>query len=199
MRTKLATFALAGAVGLTGVAGAALLAPAVSYAATGDSSALDSRVSSIKEALAGLVSDKTITQAQADAVAQTLAETPPRGLGPGRGFGGRGLHLAEAAEELGITAEEIRAAAAAGKTLAQLAEEQGVSTDDLVTAMVDAAKEHLADAVAGGRLTQEQVDQRMADLESRITERLDEPIAHKGGRHGHVGRHGGPAPETDDA
>ena len=44
MRTKLATFALAGALGVTGVAGAALVAPAVSYAATGDSTALDARV-----------------------------------------------------------------------------------------------------------------------------------------------------------
>ena len=37
MRTKLATFALVGALGLSGAAGATLLAPAVSYAATGDS------------------------------------------------------------------------------------------------------------------------------------------------------------------
>ncbi|MCY7365439.1 MAG: hypothetical protein LH469_09055, partial [Frankiaceae bacterium] len=67
MRTKLATVALAGALGLTGVAGAALLTPAVSYAATGDSTALTERVESVKEALAGLVTDGTLTQAQADA------------------------------------------------------------------------------------------------------------------------------------
>ena len=57
MRTKLATVALAGALGLTGVAGAALLVPAVSYAATGNGTALAERVTSLKEALAGLVTD----------------------------------------------------------------------------------------------------------------------------------------------
>ena len=66
MRKKLATYALAGALGCTGVAGAALLAPAVSYAATGNSTALSARVSSITQALSGLVSDGSITQAQAD-------------------------------------------------------------------------------------------------------------------------------------
>lgn len=43
MRKKLATYALAGAVGVTGIAGAALVAPAVSYAASGDSSRLENR------------------------------------------------------------------------------------------------------------------------------------------------------------
>ena len=194
MRTKLATYAVAGALGLTGVAGAALAVPAVSYAATGDSSALESRVSSITSALAGLVSDGTITQAQADRVATTLAQARPEGLGhhgPG-GRGGRGMHL-EALEGLGITAEEVRAAAQAGKTLAQLAQEQGVGEDRVVDALVAAKKEHLAEHVAEGRLTQAEADEKAADLEARVTERMDEPIHLKGG---HRGRHGEQAPST---
>lgn len=194
MRTKLATYALAGALGLTGVAGAALVAPAVSYAATGDSTALESRVTSIKEALTGLVSDGTITQAQADRVASTLAEARPEGLGHhGRG-GGRGIHL-EALADLGITAEEVRAAAEAGTTLAQLAEEQGVAEDEVVAALVAAGKEHLADAVADGRLTQAEADEKAADLQTRVTARLDEPIRRKG-RHGHHGPRGAEDEQT---
>ena len=197
MRNKLATYAVAGVVGLTGVAGAALAAPAVSYAATGDSAALQSRVTSIKEALAGLVSDGTLTQAQADQVAGTLGEKGPDGVGhPPPGGGGRGVHL-EALTDLGITAEEVRAAADARKTLAQLAEEQGVSQDDLVSTLVAAAKERLADAVADGRLTQAEADEKAADLEARITDRLDDPIRHKGGHHGRGGPRGGEAPRSE--
>jgi len=188
MRNKLATYALVGALGLTAVAGAALAAPAVSYAATGDSAALDSRVSSLKDALAGLVSDGTLTQKQADRVASTLAESRPEGLGQhGRG-GGRGVHL-EALSSLGITAEEVRAAAAAGTTLGQLAAEQDVSRDEVVSALVAAGKKRFADAVAAGRLTQAEADEKSAELQARITEKLDDPIRQKGS---HRGRPGGP-------
>lgn len=108
MRTKLATYALAGALGLSGVAGAALVAPAVSYAATGDSTALDARVTSLKQALAGLVSDDSITQAQADEIATTIAEARAEGLGRGGHGGGGRVDMGAAAEALGISEEELR-------------------------------------------------------------------------------------------
>lgn len=194
MRTKLATFALAGTLGLSGAAGVALLAPAVSYAATGDSTAIGS---ALKEALAGLVSDGTITQIQADKVATVLEESRPMG-GPG-GHGGRGGHgpghvdLSAAAEALGMTEAELRTAAEEGKSLSDLAEDKGVSEDALVDALVAAAKERLAAAVTDGRITQAQADARAADLETRITESLDDPICRPGG---HGPRGGGPAPEA---
>jgi len=185
MRNKLATYALVGVLGLTAAAGAALVTPAVSYAATGDSAALESRVGAIKDALAGLVSDGTLTQKQADRVASTLAESRPKGLGRG---GGRGVHL-EALSSLGITTEEVRAAAKAGTTLGQLAEDQDVSRDKVVSALVAAGKKRLADAVADGRLTQAEADEKSAGLQARVTEKLDDPIRQKGG---HRGRPGGP-------
>jgi polyhydroxyalkanoate synthesis regulator phasin len=199
MRTKLATAALAGALGLTGVAGAALLVPAVSYAATGDSTALTERVTSLKEALAGLVTDGTLTQAQADTVASTLAEAAPlhgqgrHGGGPGGmlghggpGHGGRGggLDLSVAAEALGVTEEELRAAGEDGKTLADVAAEQGVEQGVLVDALVAAAQERLATAVEEGRITQEQADDRAEDLEARIPDRLDDVPLPGGRGHG---------------
>lgn len=198
MRTKLATFALAGSLGLSGAAGVALLAPAVSYAATGDSTAIGS---ALKDALAGLVSDGTITQAQADKVATALEESRPMAGpggpgGPGRGGHGHGpgrVDLSAAAEALGMTDAELRAAAEEGTTLSDLAEQEGVSEDALVDALVAAAKERLAAAVTDGRITQEQADARAADLETRITESLDDPICRPGGR---GPRGGGPAPEA---
>lgn len=206
MRTKLASVALAGALGLTGVAGAALLTPAVSYAATGDSTALAERVASLREALAGLVTDGTLTQAQADSVASTIAESAPlRGPdgsgGPGGhgGHGGarRGVVLSAAAEALGMTEQDLRAAGEAGKTLADVAAEQGVEPDALVDALVAAAQERLATAVEQGRITQEQADARAADLEARITESLDVVRLPGGGGHGPRG--GGEAPVAPES
>lgn len=183
MRTKLSSYALVGALGLSGVAGAALVVPAVAYAATGDSTALDNRVSSIRSALAGLVSDDTLTEAQADAVATTLAEAmPPRGPGGPGGHGGRGggMHLQVAAEALGMSVDELRAAAADGKTLADLAADNGVTEQTLIDALVAAHEEKLDAALADGRLTQPEADEKLADARTRITERLDEPIRQRG-------------------
>lgn len=154
MRSKLATYALAGAIGLTGVAGAALVVPAASYAATGDS-------------------------------------TEPCGVGGhGPGHVGRGMHLA-ALEELGITAEEVRAAAQAGSSLAELAEEQGVERQALIDALVASHQERLDAAVADGRLTQAEADEKSGELEAHVTDRVDESIGVRGGRV-HHGPHGGP-------
>lgn len=193
MRSRIATLALAGTLGVTGVATAALVAPAASYAATGDSTALADRVASLKDALAGLVTDGTLTQAQADRVASSLAESPALGRhgGPGGRRGGR-IDVEAAAEALGITVEELRAAGAAGTTLAELAEREGVSEEDLVAALVAAEEARLAEAVTAGRLTQEQADERLAGAEERITAALDDPAC-AGGRGG-PGRGGrGPA------
>lgn len=191
MRTTLATYALAGALGLSGVAGAALVAPAVSYAATGDSTALDARVTSLRQALTGLVSDGSITQAQADEVASTLAQARPDGFGRG-GHGGAGgrVDLAAAAEALGLTEEELRTRTQAGSTLADVAEAQGVDEGELVDALVAAEQARLAEAVTAGRLTQAEADARASGLEARITDALDERCA-PGGR-------GGPGTGDDD-
>ena len=184
MRTKLATLALAGALSVTGVAGAALVAPAVSYAATGDSTALDARVTSLTQALAGLVSDGSITQAQADEVATTLAEARPEGFGRGGHGGGGRIDTAAAAEALGITEAELRTQTQAGQTLADIAEAEGVAEGELVDALVASARTRLAEAVTDGRLTQAEADARATDLEARITDSLDELCVPGGGRGG---------------
>lgn len=204
MRKKLATYALAATVA---AGGAALIVPAVSYAATGDSTRLTGRVAAIQDALKGLVTDGTLTQEQADEVATTLAETRPERpsgdghrKGPFGGGQGKGpFDMTAAAEALGITAEELRAAAQSGKTLAALADEQGVSQDELVSALVAAHDERLAAAVEAGRLTQAQADEKSAGAKERITASLDDPIRAKGGpRGGGPGRPGVPSEEPSD-
>ncbi len=207
MRTKLVTIAAVGALTLGGaaVAGTALAAtdetspaPAPGRPAYGapPASGQDdaARVERIKQALAGLVADKTITQEQADKVASTLAGSG-LGRGPGghRGLGGHGAGLAAAAEALGMSETDLATALRSGKSLAAVAREKGVEVQKVIDALVAEAKQRLADAVENGRLTQAQADQRLKDLTARITERVNatRPAGPGSGR-GH-GRWGGGA------
>ena len=193
MRKTLVTLALAGTLGLTGTA---LLAPSSALAQAGPAG---ERVSALKSALAGLVTDGTITSAQADRVATALAEQlPPRGHHRGHdGPGGPGnLAPAEVAKALGITVEDLRAERRAGKTLAQVAEAQDIEKADLIARLVTAGKARLAAAVADGRLTQARADELTAGLQARVTEQVDQ--VGKPGKPGkHDGRHADGAP--DDA
>ena len=193
MRRSLATIALAGTLGLTGIAGAVLVAPTVASAATGQDSALTERASSIRSALAGLVTDGSLTQAQADEVATTLAEARREGRGgrhggPGRGGHGRGGHHGgpgrfdgtAAAKALGITRDQLRTRVQAGETLGQIADAEDVARPELVQALVASAKERLAEKVTDGRLTQAEADERAATLTERVTALLDRPLAREG-------------------
>ncbi len=166
MRNKLVIAAATGALTLAGLG---VAAPAL--AATDDGrDTSSSRVERITDALSGLVDDGSITQEQADEVAATLGEAD---LG-GPGGHGRGPDLGVAAEALGMSEEDLRTALAAdGATLARVAEDRGVAVDTLVQALVAAEQERIAEAVADGRLTQAEADERLADLEQRVTERVE--------------------------
>jgi hypothetical protein len=192
MQRKHKAIAAACAVGLAGLVGAVAAAPAMTAAAVSAvTSTSTDRVEIIADALAGLVEDGTLTQEQADAVVQTLAEQLPAhgpgGVGGPRGHAGVLLELDAAAEELGLTEQELREQLHDGATLAEIAEEQGVEVDDLVNAIVDAAKEKLASAVDDGRIDQERADEIVADLEDRVRAFVEEgfPAAPDGPhRHG---------------
>lgn len=198
MRKQLVILALAGTVG---VAGGALLSPGAASAATPSANPVSSRLTAIKDALKGLVTDKTLTQAQADEVATTLADRlPARGPGGlgghGRPFGPRGARLSPeaTAAAAGVTVEELRAGRRAGKSLAQIAAAKGVSKQTLVDRLVAAKKAELAADVKAGRLTQTQADALGKDLAARTTEQVDRT---GGPRGDHDGDHDGDGP--DDA
>jgi hypothetical protein len=182
-KTRATSLLLAGTLGLGGLAGGLVLAPAVATAATSSTTASDAvaaRVSRITEALSGLVSDGTLTQPQADRVATTLAEQlPPRGHGPGgrghHGGPGRGLGpvLQTAAEAIGVPVDELRAALADGRSLAQVAEAEGVERQTVVDALVAAANAHIDEHVADGDLTAEQAEARKAEVAERVADLVD--------------------------
>ena len=178
MKRTLAAGTLVAALGLTG---AAVLGPAVASA----DPAGGGRMSALREALQGLVSDGTLNDAQADTVAERLGEiAPPRGMGPGgpgmRGHGpGRGPHgigmvRAEAiAEAAGVSVEELHEARHDGQSLAEIAAAEGISRDTLVDRLVALAAERIDSAVSSGRLTDEQAAERKAGLEERIATMVD--------------------------
>ncbi|WP_432507363.1 hypothetical protein [Kineococcus arenarius] len=197
----------AGTAGVVAASGLGLVligAPLASAATTGTSatsgSGVADRLQSIKDALAGLVGDGTITQDQADAVAETLDSSDAlRGGGGHGGFGGgRALDLDAAAEALSLGTDELRTALQAdGATLASVAADQGVEEQALVDALVAAGEERVQQAVTDGRLTQEQADERIAELPEQVAAAIDQEFAAgKGGGRG-GGRRGGSADSTD--
>lgn len=104
-----------------------------------------------------------------------LGPRGPKGpgfAGHGPGHLGRGEVLAAAASYLGLTEAELREQLP-GKTLADVAKEQGKSVPGLVEAMVAAAGKEIDEAVADGRLTDEQATALKADLEARFESMVD--------------------------
>ena len=162
MRKKLVVAAAAGALTLTGLA---VAVPAVAATdETGDTST--SVVDRIKDALAGLVDDGSISKEQADEVATTLSQSDLGWHGQRGGWFG----LDTAAQTLGMTEDELRTALQAdGASLAKVAEDRGVAVDKVVDALVKDAQDGIAKAVQEG-MPQKVADERLADLKQQVTD-----------------------------
>lgn len=93
--------------------------------------------------------------------------------GPG-GPGGRGFFAAkdQIAQFLGITEAQLQTELN-GKSLAQVAQANGKSRDQLIQFIVTSAQQRLAADVQAGRITQQQADQRLAELRDRVGEMVD--------------------------
>ena len=100
-----------------------------------------------------------------------------------KGPRGAGSELAQ--EYTGLTSEALRTALRGGATLGELIEANGQSVDAFVAASVAEAQTRLDEAVASGRITHEQADERAAELEANITARLNGTFeGRNGGRRG---------------
>ncbi len=118
--------------------------------------------------------DLTAQQAQAIKDRINAGDIGPFGLGFGLGRGGPGPLAAHAdiAQFLGITPAQLHTELN-GKSLAQVAQAHGKSRDQLIQFLVSNAQQRLNEAVQAGRLTQQQADQRLADLRARIEQIVD--------------------------
>lgn len=84
-----------------------------------------------------------------------------------------GCSLEAAATAIGIDEADLRAAIDEGQTIADVAEANGVAVDTVITAMVDAKAERLAEKVESGRITQDEADEKLANAQDRISDRVN--------------------------
>ena len=137
---------------------------------TDPSSDCGGRGAKFKGVLDKLVGDTTITQAQEDAIIQAMKdELAGSQSGPGGRGGGLRVKVLEgmaqvAADTIGVSVDDLKAAYAAGQSVADVANAHSVNPSDVVTAIVNAGTTKLAQAVTSGMLTQAQADKLTARL-----------------------------------
>ena len=155
------------------------------------------------------VKDGRLTQQQADQLKQHVKQDGlplggpggPDGRGPGFGgpMGGPGhgpfdAGLAAAADYLGLTRAALARQLQSGKTLADVARAQGKSADGLEQALVADAKTRLDRGVADRRLTSDQRDQILREVQEHVADLVSRAPGPPGppGRHDGRGRGAGP-------
>ncbi len=139
---------------------------------------------------AGVVSAQVDDTVPADTPATETTVEAPGGNGeeaPANGErGARGERRAERAQAtadlLGIEVDDLRAAFEEGQTLAQVAEANGVDVQTIIDAKVDAKTERINAAVEEGRLTDVEAAEKLADVEERVTTRVNEGRPDRGER-----------------
>ena len=137
----------------------------------------------ISEALQVLVDDGTLTEAQRDAVVETLQNArPDRGASHDR-RGPRGA--GEIAEILGLEGSEMREALRNGSSIAELAEAQGIDSADIVGAIVARAEDRLDAAVENGRIDDAQAAEMLTQAAERAEDLVNGEIEF-GGRRGRL-------------
>ncbi len=181
--------------------GATLASVAAANGSSGDA-IVDALVAQLTERLDEAVADERLTEEEADEKLsdatdrfETLVETENPRLGCRGGHRHGGFGNAEAlAEVLGLTTDDLRTAREAGTTLAELAEQQGVPVDDVVDAIVAPLAERLSAAVEAERITQEEADERLAEVTEAATtfvETGEKPEGSRGFGPGRRGPRGG--------
>jgi lambda repressor-like predicted transcriptional regulator len=99
--------------------------------------------------------------------------------------GPRAERAAAVSDYLGLSSEDIREAREGGTSLAQLAQQEGVSVEGLEAVIVADASEHLDEAVADGRISEERAQDMLSQLEDRVSEMVQSTEApERDGRRG---------------
>ena len=113
------------------------------------------------------------------------------------------------AELIGVEVDDLQEWIVGGGTLAELAEQNGVSVDAVVDVIVDQKNERIDEAVENGRIEADEADEKRAEVQERVTTRVNEGRPERGegegfGPRGDRGPRGGggapaDAPAADDA
>ncbi len=161
----------------------------------------------LKDALAPLVADGTITQAQADKIIAALQAAQPKGGegrgghgGHGFGFGfGRGFDLDAAASALGIDLDALRTSLKEGQSIKEIAAAQGVDVQQVIDSLTAQLKTKLDEQVAAGRITQDEANERLVKSVDALTRFVNGELPKFGGRDAVPAPDAPPAPEAPDA
>lgn len=133
--------------------------------------------------LSPLVEAGTIDQTQAEAVAEALLGDGPRLRGH------RFEAITVVADFFEMTPAELRVALADYESLADFADANGSSAEELIGILVDRVSTRLDQAVADGRLTDDQAAECLANATERITDMVSGDIEDRpfggGPRFGH--------------
>jgi polyhydroxyalkanoate synthesis regulator phasin len=124
------------------------------------------KLSAAEDVLAQLVKDGKLTQNQANQIRSRL-ESRKACTGNRQGFWGRGIVLQslkqylpnvanQVAQNLHLTANQLKSQLQSGKSLSDIATAQGVSSSQLHTIVINAIQNALNKAVSDGNLTQQQ-------------------------------------------
>ena len=124
-----------------------------------------------------------ISPEDAEQIRQRIEES--QGLGLGLGLRGWRIHalggiVSSVADTLNMTPREIVQDLKQGQSLGEIGQAKGVSTDTLKSAILTAAAEKLDQAVADGKLTQDQADK----ITARLTDNIDKILNWKRGSAG---------------
>jgi hypothetical protein len=144
---------------------------------------LASAIAASTEDINTAVANGRLTQEQADELIASLPAAYTEALNmspearPGRperpqAALGRGL-LRSAAEQTGLEVSVIVEQLQAGSSLADILTANGVDVTTFIDEAVAQAETRLSQAVANGRLTQEQADERLTNLRDRLTDRIN--------------------------
>lgn len=163
--------------------GQSLAQVAAAKGSSGDA-VVQAATATVKARLDKAVAAGRITQAQADerlnqftTKAATLVNDTTlgsHGAAQGGRHGARAL-INTTARLTGLQRQEVVAALRNGQSIAEIAAAHGSSGDAVVNAVADKLKAQLDKAVAAGRITQAQADERLAQARTRLADAVNKP------------------------
>jgi hypothetical protein len=169
---------------------------------------------SITDQVKAAVTNKRLTQQQADAALANLDQVLDRTLEfkvPTRSdvqdrvqrVAGVAILMRETAKQANITQRDLLTELRAGKTLAQIATEHKADPAKIVTAAVATTTTLINQRVTAGRMTKEEGDKLIAGLQKQYTDTMNAAnplgVGIRGGRPGRPGRPGQPGNQAPTA
>jgi polyhydroxyalkanoate synthesis regulator phasin len=149
---------------------------------SGDGSQCSNRTT-VTDVLDKLVQDGTINSDQESAIVDALKAARESNDSNRPGAGRRGIReravrgaLQVAADKIGVSVDDLKAAVQGGQSIADVATAHNVAPADVQQAIIDAATARIDQAVTNGRLT----DERATALKNRLPQMVERVVNHKG-------------------